>query len=128
MRLKFNKSALIATFVLVTGGAGLIAGRIINNQDAANNSVVGYSVNELKGIVVDLQPVGVDTRYVTNSYNTYDFRNGVLIFSTFVNGHASERSVAVPIKDLAEDGRARAMEMYKHLPESAHIKPPKFNP
>ena len=74
-------------------------------------------------VVVDLQ--------TGNPYfmaNAYDFRNGALIFNAGPKGYTYRDSVAMGMKGLQEDGQARALEMFSHLPASANCKAPKFNP
>ncbi|MEZ0222960.1 MAG: hypothetical protein ACAH83_00275 [Alphaproteobacteria bacterium] len=57
---------------------------------------------------------------------SYNFRMGVVTLPTNIHGWAYDSSATIAMNDLAEDGQARAMEMFAKLPPSANCKAPKF--
>lgn len=75
-----------------------------------------------KCVVVDKAPPGI------RQSNTYNFRIGHVMFRTSDNGNAMKSSTGQQMKYLKGDDRARALEMFKHLPPCDNCTPPKFNP
>lgn len=116
---KFNKVAtcLLAAATMLT--AGCIAQQT-PEQQAANQK------QETANVVVNKSTCSVlDRSAIKHGFeglnNKYDFKNGVLRFNS---GYTFETAVA--IKDLAEDGQARATEMFTFLAGTT-CKAPKFN-
>ena len=82
-----------------------------------------YNVLPEQCTVVDLDAKNYQPEPYAIAYN---FRMGAVVFSTGTRGYISRDSAVMPMKDLAEDGQARAQEMYSKLPASANCKAPKF--
>ena len=82
-----------------------------------------YRVLPEQCIVVDR-----DTKsYQTDPFDiTYNFRLGAVVINTGPDGNIAPSSGVMAMKDLAEDGQARAQELYAKLPASANCKAPKF--
>jgi hypothetical protein len=87
-----------------------------------------WTVNVDACQVIDKAPPGINANATNANANAYDFRNGVLRFNVYWDGSGQYRATAIAIKDLQEDGQARALEMFAKLPASANCKPPKFTP
>lgn len=117
----FNKAVvagLLATTVLATG-----CQQYQSPEEKAQATT--EQILEQAGVQVDAKACVVTDKNLKGdwygSWNAYDFKNGAVHFDTL-----SRWQSTLSMKDLAEDGQARAQEMFKHLPPSANCKPPKF--
>ncbi|MEZ0224067.1 MAG: hypothetical protein ACAH83_05910 [Alphaproteobacteria bacterium] len=113
-------------------GAGLLSVVVLAGCSAAPPSPDSPPAPQEEYTVVPEKCVVVDRdadRYQPENYSNiaYNFRMGAVAFNTTYSGFAYKEGMMMPMKDLAEDGQARALEMFSKLPASANCKAPKFN-
>ena len=77
-------------------------------------------------VVVDKSPGFPYANGNFGTANTYDFRNGVVLFNTYSDGTAGRATTAAPLSQLNDSGKAHATEMYNKLPASAKCEAPKL--
>ena len=114
--LKFNQ---IAAGILMTAAA--LTGCSLQPKTAEQQKMdaAGVELDQTTCVVVDKHP---ENKGFFGYYNKYDFKNGVLHFKASSNNATSQS-----FKNLAEDGQARATEMFTFL-AGTNCKAPKFGP
>lgn len=113
--LKFNQVVACALAAAATLASGCTPREKTAEETA--HQAAGVNVYKNTCTVIDNNPQKAGFE---GYMNNYDFRNGVL---TFHSDHY--RAHSIPMKDLAEDGQARAIEMFRFL-DGTNCKPPKF--
>ncbi|MEZ0224524.1 MAG: hypothetical protein ACAH83_08225 [Alphaproteobacteria bacterium] len=120
---KFKATASAGVISAAMFAAYSLPASVLRTEAARLPEGPAYRVLPEQCMVVDR-----DTRrYQADPFDiTYNFRMGAVIFNTGLSGEIAPSSEVMPMKDLAEDGQARAQELYAKLPASANCKPPKF--